>query len=68
MNELGQTRHVAVANIIPYRGVSGDETPNRVWDLPPELQSDIEELESGVTQGNDVAIATSAVISEGWTD
>ena len=37
MDELGGTRTVAVANIIPYRGIQVGNIPNRVWDLPPEL-------------------------------
>jgi hypothetical protein len=27
--------------MLPYRGVTADDIPNRVWDLPPELQSEL---------------------------
>ena len=34
-----------MANIIPYRGMQDGIIPNRVWDLPPELGSELEEAE-----------------------
>ena len=42
MDAQGGTRQVAVANMLPYRGVTVDDIPNRVWDLPPELQSELD--------------------------
>ena len=33
---------MAVANMLPYRGVTVDDIPNRVWYLPPELQSEVD--------------------------
>jgi hypothetical protein len=37
MDAEGCTRTVAVANMLPYRGVTADNIPNRVWDWPHEL-------------------------------
>ena len=34
---------MAVANMLPYRGVTVGEIPNRVWDLPPKLQSELDD-------------------------
>jgi hypothetical protein len=28
--------------MLPYRGTTVDDIPNRVWDLPPELQSEVD--------------------------
>ncbi len=58
---------MAVVNIIPYRGMQDGIIPNRLWDLPPELGSELEEVEEVTPQVADVALATSADISEGWT-
>jgi hypothetical protein len=56
-----------VANVIPYRGMQDGIIPNRVWDLPPELGSDLEEAEEAIPRVGDVAVSTSAEISGGWT-
>ena len=58
---------VAVANIIPYRGMQDGIIPNRVWDLPPELGSELEEAEEATPHVDVVAVSTSAEISGGWT-
>ena len=67
MDVSGNARVVALANIIPYRGMQDGVIPNRVWDLPPELGSEMEEVEEETPQLADVALATSADISDGWT-
>ena len=56
-----------MANIIPYRGMQDGIIPNRVWDLPPELGSELEEAEEANPHVGDVALSTSAEISGGWT-
>jgi hypothetical protein len=70
MDAGGVTRNVALANMLPYRGVTVDDIPNRVWDLPPELRSDLEEASTepgrGTVEANETS-ATSAGISQGWT-
>ena len=40
MDAQGQLRHVAIANVLPYQSDARDALPNRVWDLPVELQSE----------------------------
>jgi hypothetical protein len=66
MDAGGGTRTVAIANVIPYRGVHTSHIPNRVWDLPPELQSDMADITDDEASA-EVARATSADISGGWT-
>jgi hypothetical protein len=66
MDPGGSTRTVAIANVRPYRGAHPANIPNRVWDLPPELQSEIMEMTDDGPSA-DVARATSAEISDGWT-
>ena len=67
MDELGGTRPVTVANIILFRGAHGGDGPSRVWELPPELQSDMADSLTDTRPAGDVAVPMSADISTGWT-
>jgi hypothetical protein len=40
MDDAGQLRVVAIANMLPCRGGMDLTRPTRVWDLPVELMSD----------------------------
>jgi hypothetical protein len=57
---------VALANMVPYRGAHPAHIPNRVWDLPPELQSEELEMVGGDSEVG-VTRAMSPDLSQGWT-
>ena len=57
---------MALANMVPYRGAHPAHIPNRVWDLPPELQSEELEMVGGDSEVG-VTRAMSPDLSQGWT-
>jgi hypothetical protein len=57
---------VALANMVPYRGAHPAYVPNRVWDLPPELQSEELEMMGGDSEVG-VTRTRTADLSQGWS-